>query len=142
MKRNVDPYALSPASENDQRVTRIGKILRHTSLDELPNLINVIKGDMSLVGPRAIDEKQFNLRKSNVMLNNPDRKDTYIKMFDARSTVKPGITGLAQVMGRSGLTPEKSIEYDYEYVLSRNFLFDFKILISTFRSVVERKGIN
>lgn len=102
--------------ENDPRITRVGKFLRHTSFDELPQLINVLKGEMSLVGPRPTLPYQ-------------------VERYDARQrkrlTVKPGITGWAQVNGRNALTWPERIELDLWYVDNWSVWLDFKILFRT-----------
>ena len=101
----------------DPRITKIGNFLRKASLDELPQLINVLKGNMSLVGPRptlAFQVKDYN---------------EYQKQ---RLKVKPGITGLAQVNGRASLDWEERIEYDIRYIENRSFILDLKIIFKTF----------
>jgi len=111
---------------DDPRITRVGKHLRRLSLDELPNLINVLKGDMSLVGPRPPIPYE-------------------VEMYDDRSLrrleVRPGLTGLAQVKGRGSLTFEEIIEYDIEYVESRSTRFDLWILARTVPAVLFRRGV-
>jgi lipopolysaccharide/colanic/teichoic acid biosynthesis glycosyltransferase len=106
-------------------ITRVGRILRKTSLDELPQLINVLKGEMSFVGPRP---------------NVPWEVEEYRGWHKERLEVLPGITGLAQVRGRSGITFDRIVEYDIEYVENQSFLFDLKILWWTVASVVFGKG--
>ncbi len=113
------------SAEDAIRQTRIGKILRRTSLDELPVLINVIKGDMSLVGPRPLLVKYAN---------------RFSSAQDKRHSVMPGITGLAQVKGRNEISWEKKFEYDIQYLGQQSFLFDLKILIMTIFSVFFMKG--
>ncbi len=117
----------SLSSKNDEkRLTTWGKLLRNTSIDELPVFLNVLKRDMSVVGPRPMPTKylpRFN-KKQIVRLN-----------------VKPGITGLAQISGRNKISWEKRFELDAEYVRSNTFLKDLKILILTFYVVFRRKGI-
>jgi lipopolysaccharide/colanic/teichoic acid biosynthesis glycosyltransferase len=110
---------------NDARVTRLGKILRSTSIDELPQLFNVLKGDMSLVGPRPLimDEMSFN--------------PTWRKM---RLSVKPGITGLWQVEARGSGLSQDWIKYDLYYVKHQSFCLDFKLLLKTVKVVLLRKG--
>lgn len=115
-------------SEDDAvRITKLGRLLRATSLDELPTLLNVIKGDMSLVGPRPL-------------------LVSYIPMYTAeearRHEVKPGITGLAQVSGRNGLTWEEKFELDIRYVDHRSMGLDLVIMLRTLRAVVTREGIS
>lgn len=108
------------------RVTKFGAFLRKTSLDELPELINVIKGDMSLVGPRPLLELHVGL------FNNEQKK---------RYTVKPGMTGLAQVMGRQFLSFSQRASLDVQYVNSLTFGFDLKIILKTILVVVGADGI-
>ena len=110
-----------------QRLTRLGKVLRETSLDELPELVNVIKGDMSLVGPRPLLMKYL---------------DRYTPEQARRHEVKPGITGLAQVNGRNSITWDEKFRYDVVYVESRSLWLDWKILVKTFVQVVRRTGVN
>ena len=109
------------------RVTRLGSFLRSTSLDELPELINVIKGEMSLVGPRPLLKQYLSIYN-----------DEQIRRHD----VLPGITGLAQVNGRNSLTWNEKFELDVWYVDNRSFLLDLKILFLTIYKVVKRDGIN
>ncbi|HHT7189436.1 TPA: sugar transferase [Bacillus cereus] len=104
-------------SKDDVRITKIGKFLRKTSLDEIPQIINVLKGEMSLIGPRPYAIKQ----KDTVSHSN----------FVERHAVLPGITGLAQVKGRSSLTSEEKLNYDLIYVKEISLLLDVKILIRT-----------
>ncbi len=111
---------------DDPRVTKVGRILRLLSIDELPNLVNVIRGDMSLVGPRPPIPYE-------------------VAMYDERSrrrlTVKPGMTGLAQVKGRGSLTFEEIVELDLEYVRRRSLWLDVKILLATIPAVIGRRGV-
>lgn len=110
-----------------KRITKFGSFLRNYSLDELPQLINVLKGDMSLVGPRPL------LFKYIPLYNERQRK---------RHKVRPGITGLAQVNGRNAISWAQKFEYDIEYVENLSFLLDVKILYKTFLKVVKKQGIN
>ena len=103
--------------KNDPRITTIGKILRKTSLDELPQFINVLKGEMSIVGPRPIVK---------------DEKIKYSENFKKVSSIKPGITGLWQVSGRNNLTYKRRVMLDIIYVENYNLLMDLRILIRTF----------
>lgn len=109
------------------RLTAIGKIVRKTSLDELPQLINVLMGDMSLVGPRPLL---------------PDYLHLYNDFQRRRHEVKPGITGWAQVNGRNAISWQQKFEYDVWYVEHQSFWLDLKILLKTFLKVVKREGIN
>jgi lipopolysaccharide/colanic/teichoic acid biosynthesis glycosyltransferase len=109
------------------RITLVGKFIRSSSLDEIPQLLNVIKGDMSLVGPRPL-LMQYLTRYS------PEQAK--------RHNVKPGITGWAQVNGRNAISWDQKFIYDVEYVSKQSFLLDIKILWMTFINVIQRKGIS
>lgn len=111
---------------DELRMTPIGKFVRSTSLDELPQLINVLKGDMSLVGPRPLLEKYIPL---------------YSKEQFRRHEVRPGITGWAQVNGRNALSWEKKFELDLWYVDNASIMLDLKILVLTIKKVFIREGI-
>ena len=110
-----------------ERLTRVGCFLRRTSLDELPELINVLKGEMSLVGPRPL-LMQYLAR--------------YTPEQNRRHEVKPGITGWAQISGRNALTWEEKFKLDVWYVDHRSFWLDAKILLLTLWKVLQREGIN
>ncbi|OEF25935.1 sugar transferase [Vibrio rumoiensis] len=112
---------------DEQRMTTFGALLRSTSLDELPGLINVLKGDMSLVGPRP-------LRVEYLPLYNEEQSK--------RHNVRPGITGWAQVNGRNAISWEQKFELDVWYVNNQSFLLDFKILLLTVKKVLIRDGIS
>ncbi len=109
------------------RITIIGKFIRKTSLDELPQLFNVLKGDMSLIGPRPLLEQYLPL------YNETQRR---------RHEVKPGITGWAQVNGRNTISWQQKFEYDVWYVDNISFWLDIKILLLTIRKVFKSEGIN
>ena len=108
------------------RLTKLGKILRETSLDELPTFINVLKGDMSLIGPRPLLMQYLSL---------------YSKEQARRHEVKPGITGWAQVNGRNNITWQEKFELDLWYVDNRSVWVDLKIMALTFLRVLRRDGI-
>lgn len=110
-----------------ERVTKLGSFLRNYSLDELPELLNVIKGDMSLVGPRPLLMEYLEL---------------YTDEQARRHDVKPGITGWAQVNGRQNLTLSKRFEYDVWYVDNMSFVLDIRILFLTIMKVLKRDGVN
>ena len=112
---------------DDVRLTKFGKWLRSTSLDELPELFNILKGDMSLVGPRPLLIKYL-------PLYNEEQKH--------RHDVKPGLTGLAQVNGRNAITWEDKFKYDVEYAKNISFGNDVKILIQTIFKVIKKDGIS
>ncbi|RGI57138.1 sugar transferase [Klebsiella pneumoniae] len=109
----------------DPRITKIGKILRRTSLDELPQLLNVLKGDMSLVGARPITADQIKI---------------FNEGFSYYILSRPGLTGLYQVNGRNNLTFEQRIEIDTKYIKEKNFILDIMILLKTFRVVISGDG--
>ena len=109
------------------RLTRFGALLRSTSLDELPEFWNVVKGDMSLVGPRPLLVQYL---------------DRYTPAQARRHDVRPGITGLAQVAGRNALTWEQKFAFDVDYVERCSLRLDLGILLRTFRLVVARTGVN
>lgn len=123
--RTMNPVVARENKSDDERITSLGKWLRASSLDELPELINVIKGDMSLVGPRPL-------------LVDYLKKYTPTEM--RRHEALPGITGLAQVRGRNNLSWRHKFKYDVFYVDHQNFLFDVKILIETVKVVLLRRG--
>ncbi len=125
MHADVDPYGISPNAGSDARLTRIGKFLRESSLDELPQLLNVLGGSMSLVGPRPLYERQA------AEWDEHQRR---------RLEVRPGITGYAQVFGRGSVTHEEKIELDVEYVDKRNFGLDIKIIFQTLTVIFRRGG--
>ena len=110
--------------KNDPRITSIGRFLRRWSLDELPQLFNVLKGEMSLVGPRPLSNDE--------MTRNNEWKET-------RLSVKPGVTGLWQITGKSSGKFSDWIKYDTEYVKKRSLFFDFKILSLTITAVLKNK---
>jgi lipopolysaccharide/colanic/teichoic acid biosynthesis glycosyltransferase len=126
MKPNADPFGPSPKSSKDKRLTRIGRFLREYSLDELPQLFNIVKGDMSLVGPRPLYISQIG------EWNERQRK---------RLLVKPGLTGLAQISGRGELTREEKLELDATYVENASLRLDCRISLATVVRVFGRKGI-
>jgi len=113
------------AAKDDRRVTAIGKILRCTRLDELPQFFNVLQGDMSLVGPRP--ERPYFVKQHRVLQG-------------VRLAVKPGITGLAQIRAVYDLKPEHKLKYDFLYIQKRSFLLNLYILLMTIPVVLLRKG--
>ena len=122
-KKDADGQLLSDA----QRLTSVGSFVRKTSLDELPQLINVLVGDMSLIGPRPLLTHYLHL---------------YTDLQNRRHEVKPGITGWAQVNGRNAISWEKKFEYDVWYVEHISFILDVKILFKTMLKVLKSDGIN
>jgi len=112
---------------DEQRLTKFGNFLRSTSLDELPELFNVLRGDMAVIGPRPLLIK-------------------YLPLYNAqqkrRHQVRPGLSGLAQVNGRNAISWEEKFELDIRYVNSISFIGDIKIIFKTFKKVFKREGIN
>lgn len=122
-KKDADGKLLS----DEIRLTPVGKFVRKTSLDEIPQLLNVIKGDMSLIGPRPLLTDYMHL---------------YNEFQNRRHEVKPGITGWAQVNGRNAISWDKKFEYDVWYVDNLSFLLDCKIIFKTIQKVIKSEGIN
>jgi undecaprenyl phosphate N,N'-diacetylbacillosamine 1-phosphate transferase len=116
--------SLLPDSE---RLSKVGKLVRKTSLDELPQILNVIKGDMAIIGPRPLL---------------PEYLPLYSKTQKKRHNVKPGITGWAQINGRNAISWKKKFEYDVWYVENMSFLLDLKIFFKTFLKVFKSEGVN
>lgn len=112
---------------DSERLTATGKFVRKTSVDEIPQLINVLKGDMSLVGPRPLL---------------PEYLKIYSSRQQKRHLVKPGITGWAQVNGRNAISCNRKLELDVWYVENQSFLLDLKILWLTFLKVIRSEGVN
>lgn len=112
----------------DSYITKVGRFIRKTSIDELPQLINILRGDMSIVGPRPVilkEEELINLRREYGALS-----------------VRPGITGLSQISGRDNLPPKKKAETDGEYAANVTFLNDLKIILKTIPQVLSGEGVS
>jgi len=127
-REKLDPDQLEDfvfQSEDDPRITKLGRKLRKTSLDELPNLLNVFGGSMSLVGPRPEE---------------PEIVAHYTPAMRRRLVVKPGITGLAQISGRGDLPLAKTIAYDLDYIEKQSFGYDLALLFKTPAAVFSRRG--
>lgn len=118
-------YKKAPDKKDDKRITKVGKFLRRTSLDELPQLINILKGEMSLVGPRP--EMPFVVKK-------------YSQWEKRRLTVKPGLTGLWQILGRKDLPLSQNLEYDFYYINNQSLFLDIVIIFKTIPLVLLGKG--
>ena len=125
MNTASEPYAVAPVDGDDPRVTRVGRLLRKLSLDEFPQLLNVLIGDMSMVGPRP--EMPFIVEQ-------------YEEWQRRRLDVKPGITGLWQIVGRKNLPLALNLEYDFYYIKNQGLLFDIVILIRTVPAVLFGRG--
>ena len=107
--------------------TKVGKFIRKTSIDELPQLVNILKGDMSIVGPRPVIEREVRLLEL--------RKECNV------DSILPGITGLAQINGRDNIDDYEKLKYDFEYLSKRNLVLDIKIIINTVLKVAKSEGI-
>ena len=125
MKKYVDLYKISPTNNFDSRITKFGRFLRRFSLDEIPQLYNVLKGEMSLVGPRP--EMPF------IVLKYSDNEKK-------RLSVKPGLTGLWQIKARKDIPLYKNLDYDFEYINNQSVLFDLKILLKTIPALIKGKN--
>ncbi|EFI83373.1 sugar transferase [Listeria grayi] len=108
-------------------ITRFGAFIRKTSLDELPQLFNIIKGDMSVVGPRPALFNQYELIEKRTQAN--------------VHRIKPGLTGLAQVMGRDDITDDEKVKYDKYYLENQNFFLDMRIIYKTIQNTITSKGV-
>jgi len=128
MKKNTPNVATHLLENPDQYLLRIGKLIRKTSLDELPNLINIIKGDMVFVGPRPALFNQDDLMAFRVA-NGVDK-------------LKPGITGWAQINGRDEISIPEKVKLEQEYLYRKSLLLDLEIIIKTFTNVLFRKGVS
>lgn len=120
-----EEYRINKKLKNDPRITKVGNFLRKTSIDELPQLINVLKGDMSLVGPRPYLPREM------------DDMEGY---YDTIIESKPGITGLWQVSGRSNTTFEERMEFDLQYNDNKSFMYDMGLLFKTVGAVINKDG--
>lgn len=111
---------------DEARITKVGKFVRSTSIDELPQLINVLKGDMALIGPRPLLVKYL---------------PYYTEREKLRHTVRPGISGWAQVNGRNTISWDKKLAYDVEYVENLSFMMDVRVILKTIKNVIVREGV-
>lgn len=127
MKKNTPNVATHLLENPSQYLLKIGPLLRKLSLDELPNLINIIKGEMVFVGPRP------------ALYNQDDLMDLRVKA--GVDKLRPGITGWAQINGRDEISIEQKVALETEYLKRKSFLFDYKIILLTFTKVLLRKGV-
>jgi len=142
-RENTKTLEPSPSNSNDTRLTSIGSLLRKYSLDELPQLLNVIKRDINIIGPRAIVFDALSERCAYLICEYPEKKEEYLFLyFNKRQTIRPGITGLTQVSGRSVISVEDSLNYDIEYIDRWSLFLDIKIIFKTFRTVFLGKDSN
>ena len=128
MKKNTPNVATHLLNKPDQYLLKIGKFIRKTSLDELPNLINIIKGEMVFVGPRPALYNQDDL--------------IALRVANGVDKLKPGITGWAQINGRDEISIAQKVQLEQEYMYKKSFLFDIKIIIKTFTNVLFSKGVS
>lgn len=128
MKRGTENVASNDLSDADVKITRFGKILRATSIDELPQLLNILNGSMSLIGPRPLIPEEIRIRELR------EKYNVY--------SVRPGITGWAQVNGRDNVSAEKKALLDKEYVEKQSLMLDIKIFFMTIHQVLCRKDVN
>ena len=128
MKKNTPNVATHLLINPDQYLLKIGKFIRKTSLDELPNLINIIKGEMVFVGPRPALYNQDDLMK--------------FRVATGVSKLKPGITGWAQINGRDEISVAEKVKLEQEYLYKKSFLFDIEIIIKTFTNVLFSRGVS
>jgi len=128
MKKNTPNVATHLLTNPDQYLLKIGKFIRKTSLDELPNLINIIKGDMVFVGPRPALYSQDDLME--------------FRVATGVSKLKPGITGFAQINGRDELSIPDKVKLEQEYMYKKSVLFDIEIIIKTFTNVLFSRGVS
>ena len=128
MKKDTPNVATHLLTNPDQYLLKIGKFIRKTSLDELPNLINIIKGQMLFVGPRPALYNQDDLME--------------FRVATGVSKLKPGITGWAQINGRDEISIAQKVQLEQEYLYRKSFLFDIQILVKTFTNVLFSKGVS
>jgi O-antigen biosynthesis protein WbqP len=128
MKKNTPNVATHLLENPDQYLLKIGKFIRKTSLDELPNLINIFKGEMVFVGPRPALYNQDDLM--------------FLRVADGVDKLKPGITGWAQINGRDEISVEDKVVLEKEYLNKKSFFFDLKIIVKTFTNVLFSKGVS
>ena len=128
MKKNTPNVATHLLTNPDQYLLKIGKFIRKTSLDELPNLINILKGEMVFVGPRPALYNQDDLMA--------------LRVAAGVDNLKPGITGWAQINGRDEISIERKVQLEEEYLNKKSFLFDVKIITKTFTNVLFSKGVS
>ncbi|MFP5111888.1 sugar transferase [Bacillaceae bacterium C204] len=128
MRMDAEKGGAKWAEINDPRITKVGAFIRKTRIDELPQLVSVLKGDMSIVGPRP--ERPFFTEKFN----------KEIKGFENRLLVKPGLTGLAQVSGGYDISPREKLKYDLAYIQNLTFSLEVKIILKTFKVIFTGAG--
>ncbi len=128
MRRDAETNGPQWANENDPRVTKIGRFIRKTRIDELPQFINILMGDMSLVGPRP--EREIFIEKF----------ESEVPGFRRRLQVKPGLTGWAQINGGYNVSPYYKLRYDLYYIRNQSIILDIKIMLKTCKVLVTGEG--
>lgn len=128
MRNNAEKNGAQWAEKDDPRITKVGKFIRLTRIDEVPQLFNILKGDMSIVGPRP-ERPNFTIEFNKE-----------IPGFINRTAVKPGLTGWAQVNGGYDMSPKEKLQYDLEYIRKQGILLDIKIIFKTFKVVLTGEG--
>lgn len=128
MKTDAEKYGAQWAQKNDPRILKVGNFIRKTRIDEIPQLFNILKGDMSIIGPRP-ERPMFTMQFN-------DEIDGFIN----RLLVKPGLTGWAQVNGGYEMTPEEKFKWDIEYIMKRNIFIDIRIILKTITVVLTGEG--
>ena len=128
MRGDAEKYGAQWAQDNDPRILKVGNFIRKTRIDEIPQLFNILKGDMSIIGPRP-ERPMFTMQFNDE-----------IGGFINRLLVKPGLTGWAQVNGGYEMTPEEKLEWDIDYIQSRNVFIDFRIIFKTLKIVLTGEG--
>lgn len=128
MRTDAEKFGAQWAEKDDPRITKVGKFIRKTRIDEIPQLFNILKGDMSLIGPRP-ERPEFTFQFN-----------TEIPGFINRLSIKPGLTGWAQVNGGYEITPEEKLKEDMYYIKNRSILLDFKILFRTVKVILTGDG--
>lgn len=124
------------AVENDPRVTKVGKILRNSAMDELPQLLSILKGDMSFVGPRALLPRELETGSNN---NSTEAYINNIPGYKERHLVRPGLTGIAQVYAPRDITRKNKFRYDMVYIRNRSLMLDIKLIFLSFWITFRRK---
>ena len=128
MVENAEAFGAVPATDGDPRITKVGKMIRATRFDEIPQLLNILKGDMSFVGPRPERVEHMELYSKEM----PE--------FKYRLKVRGGLTGYAQVYGKYNTTPYDKLRLDLIYIENQSFLMDFKILLLTIRTIFQKEA--
>lgn len=128
MRTDAEKYGAQWAQDNDHRILKVGNFIRKTRIDEIPQLVNILKGDMSIIGPRP-ERPMFTMQFNEE-----------IDGFINRLLVKPGLTGWAQVNGGYEMTPKEKLIWDMEYIKNRNIIYDIRIILKTIKVILTGEG--